>query len=106
MSLLLCTSRVGAAETAGDKATAAAAAPLGSIGRPHLLDGMLPSVMEAAREWVMGDKAYVGMLAGKDGECLFVVVCFCSGRLEVDGHAAPRFLCFLCFFLRSSCSFN
>lgn len=63
--LLAAGSIADAAEVAADKAAATLAE---SIGRPHLLDGVLPSVVEAAREWVLGEKAYVGMLAGKDGE--------------------------------------
>lgn len=57
-------SHTGAAEPVGDKA-----ASLGSFERPHLLDGMLPPMAEAARQWVLGDKGYVGTLAGKDGAC-------------------------------------
>lgn len=30
---------------------------------------MLPPMAEAARQWVLGDRAYVGLLAGKDGAC-------------------------------------
>lgn len=53
-----------AAAAAGDKA----AADRSSMGRPRLVDGGFPA-MAAARHWVLGDKAYIGMLAGHDGGC-------------------------------------
>jgi hypothetical protein len=67
MALALLASPVAAAEqptAEGDKAASLGSlGSPGSLGRPHLLDG----VAEAARQWVLGDKSYVGMLAGKDG---------------------------------------
>ncbi len=68
----------------GDKV---ASLGLGSLGRPHLLDG---AAAEAARRWVLGEKSYVGMLAGQDGtymrrlmECLMTLIDERDGGLVV-----------------------
>ena len=56
------TDAAAAPVAAGDKA---AAGSMGGIGRPDLADGLF----SAARRWVLGDKPYVGMLAGHEGGC-------------------------------------